>query len=253
MESDLELEVGGGQEPGSYEVRVVHSAAGGEPVGMLRLDVDELLGRRPALEATLLASSVGGRRRAPMAEQPVQQIGRQLFEAVFAGPVLGTYRASLGVAEARHKRLRVVLRLTAPELAALPWEALFDPETETYLCRQEPLVRHVPAPFTPDPLQVRPPLRVLGLVAAPRGLPGLDVVNCPGFGRDSLVGSGDQTGQVAQLVQSLELDRWPASAGSVKSPVVVPVHPYRGGHVDFLHIVPRPESLYQLGLVQAYR
>ena len=45
--------------------------------------------------------------------------------------------------------LRVVLWLTAPALAVLPWKMLFDPETETYLCRQEPLVRHVPAPYTP--------------------------------------------------------------------------------------------------------
>jgi hypothetical protein len=79
------------------------------------------------------------------------------------------------VAQQRGKWLRVVLRLTAPELAALPWEALLDPETETYLCWQEPLVRHVPAPYTPDPLEVRPPLRILGLVASPRGLPPLDV------------------------------------------------------------------------------
>ena len=69
------------------------------------------------------------------------------------------YRASLGVAQQRGTRLRVVLRLAAPELAALPWEMLFDPETETYLCRHEPLVRrHVPAPYTPDPLEVRAPL-----------------------------------------------------------------------------------------------
>jgi hypothetical protein len=55
--------------------------------------------------------------------------------------------------------LRVVLRLTAPELAALPWETLFDPETGAYLCRREPLVRHVPAPYTADPVEVRPLLR----------------------------------------------------------------------------------------------
>jgi hypothetical protein len=65
----------------------------------------------------------------------VRQVGQQLFEALFTGSVYGTYRASLGVAQQQGKRLGVVLRLTAPELAALPWEMLFDPETETYLCR----------------------------------------------------------------------------------------------------------------------
>jgi hypothetical protein len=45
------------------------------------------------------------------------------------------------------------------------------------------------------------------------------LLNHPGFGRDSLLGSGDQADQVAQFVQSLELDRWFASAGSVQSMV----------------------------------
>jgi hypothetical protein len=84
-------------------------------------------------------------------------------------------------------------------------------------------------------------------------LPGSSIVNRPGFDRDSSVVSGDQTGQVAQLPQSLELGRWPAPAGSVKSPIVVPVHPCCGGDVDFFDIVPRPAGLYQLGLVQADR
>jgi hypothetical protein len=63
----------------------------------------------------------------------------------------------------------VVLRLTAPKLTALPWETQFDPGTGTYLCRREPLVRHVPPPYTPDPLQVRPLLQILGLGRLPAG------------------------------------------------------------------------------------
>ena len=78
-------------------------------------------------------------------------------------------------------------------------------------------------------------------------------LNRPGFGGDSLVVSGDQTGQVTQLPQSLELGRWPAPTGSVKSSIVVPIHPCRCGDVDFADIMPRPVRLYQLGLVQADR
>jgi outer membrane protein assembly factor BamB len=174
VNGDIELEIGPGSIAGSYAVRVMRAAAGGEPTGTLELDVEELLGRRETLEATLLASAVARRSGAP-AERPVQEVGQQLFEALFTGPVYGMYRASLGVARQQGKRLRVVLRLTVPELAAVPWEMLFDPETGTYLCRQEPLVRHVPAPYTVDPVDVRSPLRVLGLVASPRGLPKLDV------------------------------------------------------------------------------
>lgn len=174
MNGDIELEIGAGSAAGGYSVRVIHAAAGGEPAATLELDVEGILGRRGLLEATLLASAVA-RRSVPAAEQPVRDVGQQLFQALFTGPVYGMYRASLGVAQQQGKRLRVVLRLTAPELAALPWEALFDPETQGYLCRQEPLVRHVPAPYSADPVQVRPPLRILGLVASPRGLPPLDV------------------------------------------------------------------------------
>ena len=83
--------------------------------------------------------------------------------------------------------------------------------------------------------------------------PGGVRVNHPGFGRDSLLGSGDQTGEVAQLVQGLELHRWPALAGSVQSTVVVPIHPCCGGDVDFFHSMPRPTRFNQLGLVQAYQ
>jgi tetratricopeptide (TPR) repeat protein len=174
VNGDIELEIGAGSPAGNYTVRVIRAAAGGEPVSTLKLDVEEMLRRRDLLEATVLASAVT-RRSVLTVERPVREVGQQLFQALFTGPVYGMYRASLGVAQQHGKRLRVVLRLTAPELAALPWEMLFDPETETYLCRHEPLVRHVPAPYTPDPLDVVPPLRILGLVASPRGLSALDV------------------------------------------------------------------------------
>ncbi|MFD9303177.1 CHAT domain-containing protein [Streptomyces sp. NPDC060048] len=173
MATDLELEVSR-THPDEYEVRVVHSAAGGEPSAALQLDVDGLLNRRAALEATVLASSVQARRAVSATEEPVRQVGQQLFEALFTGPIYGTYRASSGVAQERQERLRIVLRLKTPELALLPWETLFDPDAEVYLCRQEPLVRHVPARYTPEPLQVKPPLRILAVIASPRGLPLLD-------------------------------------------------------------------------------
>ena len=43
------------------------------------------------------------------------------------------------------------------------------------MCRQDQLVRHVPVASVPAPLRVRPPLRILGVVSSPRGLPALDV------------------------------------------------------------------------------
>lgn len=42
------------------------------------------------------------------------------------------------------------------------------------MCRQHQLVRHVPVAAVPPPLEVRLPLRVLGVISAPRDLPSLD-------------------------------------------------------------------------------
>jgi hypothetical protein len=71
--------------------------------------------------------------------------------------------------------VQIALRLDAPGLAALPWEALFDSEVQAYLCLKEPLVRHVPAPYSPPALKLTPPLKVLGMISSPAGLPALDV------------------------------------------------------------------------------
>lgn len=100
MNADIELEIGAGSAVGDYVARVLRSAAGGEPVCTLKLDLDEVLSRRELLEATVLASAVTCR-SVPEAEQPVRQVGLQLFQALFTGPVYGTYRASLGWSSSR--------------------------------------------------------------------------------------------------------------------------------------------------------
>jgi hypothetical protein len=176
MSNVIEVAVGVGSRPGEYSVRVVRAASGGEPHGVLHLDVEGLLRRRSGIENAVLASAAQARSGVvPAVEQPLRSTGQEMFEALFTGAVGETYRASLAVARERGTKLRVVLHLEAPELSALPWEAMWDPELKAYLCRKEPLVRHVPAPYTPEPLPVTPPLRILGLVASPRGLPALDV------------------------------------------------------------------------------
>jgi tetratricopeptide (TPR) repeat protein len=176
MDCDIELEIDSGSARGEYAVHVVRAPAGGHASGTFTLDVDGILERLPQLEATVLASAVAARRTMPVAELAVREVGQQLFQALFTREVYGTYRASLGAAQHAGQQLRVVLRLSAPELATMPWETLFDAETETYLCQTEPLLRHIPAPdYNLNPLDVAPPLRILGIVASPRDLPTLDV------------------------------------------------------------------------------
>ncbi len=113
MSCDIELEVGAGSARGRFMTRVVDAPSGGEPSASFQLDVDDMLQERDALENTVLASGASGRRVVPAHEQQLRRVGQQLFDALLSGSVLGTYRASLGVAQQRGEPLRVVLRLTA--------------------------------------------------------------------------------------------------------------------------------------------
>jgi tetratricopeptide (TPR) repeat protein len=173
MSCDLELEITPGTAPGHYIITVDSPA--GAASGQLRLDLDELLSRRRELASAVLASAVPTRSILSAQELPVREVGRQLFEAVFADRVYGRYTASVQEAARQGQPLRVVLRLRAPELAGLPWEAMFDPEADEYLCQREPIVRYVETAQPATPLPVNPPLRILGIVSAPRDLPTLDV------------------------------------------------------------------------------
>ncbi len=172
MGNDLEIEIREGTSPGTYVVDVDSPA--GTATGTMRLDAAAILERRRELAASVLASAVTSRSTFSTMERPVRDVGRKLFKALFAGPVYGRYTASLQEASRRGEPLRVVLRLRAPELAGIPWETLFDPEGGEYLCQREPIVRYVDVAQPSAPLTATGPLRILGMVAAPRDLPALD-------------------------------------------------------------------------------
>jgi tetratricopeptide (TPR) repeat protein len=174
MDDRLELELdltSDGQ--GGYRVTV--RSAAGEGVGQLRLDPWPLLGQRPQLQSTVLASAVTSRAALSAIEGPVRSVGETLFRALFDEGVYAAYKASLAVAAERGTQLRVVLRTRPAELAALPWEMLYDPEAGAYLCQREPLVRHVSVSSATRALRVEPPLRILGVVSAPHDQARLDV------------------------------------------------------------------------------
>lgn len=175
MVAVMELQVSRIDSLGVYEVRVIQSPAG-EASGTFRLETSQLYARREELQDVLLSSAVPSRKLLSTGEDRLRHVGGQLFHALFSSTgATGLLRASSAVAAERGERLRLVLRIEAPELAALPWEAMFDPEAGTFLCRTEPLVRNVSVASSPTPLPVRPPLRILALASSPRGLPRLDV------------------------------------------------------------------------------
>jgi CHAT domain len=170
----IELAIAPGQ-AGSFRVEVVRSPAG-EARAEVSLDVEALLARREQLEQAILASAVASRAVLPQTERPLREVGQTLFSALLgSGDIAGRYRASAALASERGEGLQVVLRIETPELADLPWEAMYDAVDGAYVCRRDQLVRHVPVASVIQPLKVQPPLRILGIVSSPRGLPLLDV------------------------------------------------------------------------------
>ena len=171
----IELAIAPGQAAGTFRVEVVRSSAG-EASAVVDLDVEALSARREQLEQAVLASAVASRAVLPGIERPLREIGQVLFSALLgSGDVAGRYRANAALAIERGQGLRVVLRTDTPPLAGLPWEAMYDPVDGGYVCRRDQLVRHVPVAAVVPPLTVQPPLRILGVVSSPRGLPALDV------------------------------------------------------------------------------
>ena len=115
------------------------------------------------------------RRLAPAEEQPAQEFGRQLFEFLFPAEVREQLSAVRRQAAQEDTPMQVRLRIGPPELAALPWEFLYDPGRDNYLCLSTPLVRYLDVLEPRRPLAVTSPLRILGMIARPGELDTLNV------------------------------------------------------------------------------
>jgi len=158
---------------GTFRVRIVQSPAG-EASAVVSVNAGSLLARRAELQNAVLASAGPGRRLPDETERCVREVGQALFAALLGtGEVARCYRAAAAVAAERGEGLRIVLRIEDPMLAGLPWEAMYDDSLGSYVCRMHQMLRHVPVPSVAAPLAVEPPLRILGVMSAPRGMPAL--------------------------------------------------------------------------------
>ncbi len=94
-----------------------------------------------------------------------------------SGEIRSRFDVSRREARQQDKGLRLKLRFQAPELAALPWEFLYDDRQGEYLClsKNTPTIRYLELPQPIPRLAVTPPLRILGIIASPDDLPRLDV------------------------------------------------------------------------------
>jgi hypothetical protein len=108
-------------------------------------------------------------------EAMLTDFGVRLFSSLFHGDVLSRYAESVGMTRER-KGLRIRLRVAPLELAALPWELLYDPEKHEFLglSKRALITRYLHVARPPSPLRTELPLRILIAIASPQGLPRLD-------------------------------------------------------------------------------
>jgi hypothetical protein len=155
------------------------------PAGDLRTNMTFPFDRRTliyqllALENALLRSGKPRRVTASAEDLLVQEFGQALFEAILPEDARRLFYQSQREAKLKgRKGLRLKLRIEAPDLAALPWEFLYDPLHCDYvaLSAKTPIVRDFALAQPTDPLLVTPPLRILGMISNPSNLSQLDVV-----------------------------------------------------------------------------
>ena len=176
LDFEIEIAAGAGRD---YPVSARSEC--GEAQATMRFPFDKLVLEKHllALENALLRS--GGVRRRVMApaEQAVQEFGQAIFDALIDGEVRTCYDLAQREAAQKGLGLRLKLRIEAPELAALPWEFLYDSRQADYvgLSSSTPIVRYLHAAQHVEPLAVELPLRILGLVVSPIGLDALNVEN----------------------------------------------------------------------------
>jgi hypothetical protein len=172
LDFDLEIGPGSGQ---AYPVAVIRSPAG-EAHGTLHFPFDEESLKERLDQVQTALESTGQARH--QAAQVVQEFGQGLFEALFTGDIRSCYDVSQREASRQDDRgLRVKLRIQSPELAVLPWEFLYDARQGEYVClsRQTPIVRYLELPQSAQPLPVKPPLRILAMIASPGDQAALDI------------------------------------------------------------------------------
>ncbi|KUN80859.1 CHAT domain-containing WD40 repeat protein [Streptomyces griseoruber] len=172
MAADFDFVLEMSEAPDGYRIDV--TSPSGEDTLVAAIDAQELLDRLPSLEAAVLGSAARSRSVGTGMERPAMEVGGTLFDSIFQSGIKALYLSSRQKAQEHGRRLRMVLRVRSPELAALPWELLYDEKLGGYLCLHHPVIRHVEMLEPVAPLRVEPPLRILGMVSLPGSLSPLE-------------------------------------------------------------------------------
>lgn len=161
------------------EYRIRADSEQGAVDGQMALDLDEIelalqLLEQERTNATLLKG-----------------LGGKLYGGLFPPAVHTHLRATAAAAEAGGCGLRLRLIIEAPELAALPWELLYDGQTNTFLANstQTALSRYIRVPQTRRAMgEASPPLKILVVISSPHDYQPLGLDADEALLRDALAG-----------------------------------------------------------------
>ena len=105
----------------------------------------------------------------------LKALGNTLYRALFPNQINARFHATMAGAASNKVRLRLIFQ--SPELAALPWEFLYDEGTNSFLANntQTVLSRYIDVPLLKRTLiGATLPLKALLVIASPSNLPKLD-------------------------------------------------------------------------------
>lgn len=153
-----------------YQARVVDSPSGQA--------TSEFAAPFTEVDLEGLALTLQEARRGASVQEDTRAWGQHLFEAAFGGKVGEALHRSLDHCHSTGHGLRIRLRLgEVPDLAAWPWEFLYDPDLKRHLALsdQTPVVRFTDMLDVAAPLAVDAPLTVLVMISSPNDQEALDV------------------------------------------------------------------------------
>ncbi|BAY10565.1 HEAT repeat domain-containing protein [Calothrix sp. NIES-2098] len=121
----------------------------------------------------------------------LKKLGNQLYQALFPNQINARFHATIAGAQAKQESVRLRLIFQSPQLAALPWEFLYDAETNTFLGNniQTVLSRYIDVPLLKRDIKTaKLPLKVLLVISSPTDLAPLDAT-----GEATLINSALET------------------------------------------------------------
>ncbi|HRU76583.1 MAG TPA: hypothetical protein P5062_10520, partial [Methanothrix sp.] len=149
----------------------------GESYGRLNLNQDEIWHILQAIEEDLTQ------------EEHLKRLGSILFDALFDKKISNQFAALKAEAENMGRGIRLRLIFENPEIAALPWEFLYEESTNTFLANdpKTALSRYIDVPLRRQ--EIKPaslPLKMLLVISSPSDLDPLDSEGEEGLIRKAL-------------------------------------------------------------------